>query len=75
MGRVAPIGHNRGTYRILVRRLEGKRSLGIPRRRWEYRIKIFLQEVGSRGVGWIDEAQCRYRCRALVNAVNKLRVP
>jgi hypothetical protein len=26
--------------------LEGKRSLGRPRRRWEYNIKIDLQETG-----------------------------
>jgi hypothetical protein len=38
---------------------EGKRPLIRPRRRWEDNIKIDLQEVGSRGVGWIDLAQDR----------------
>jgi len=33
------------TYRILVGKSEGKRPLGIPRRRWED-IKMTLQEVG-----------------------------
>jgi len=54
--RVARIGHNRGAYRNLVGRLEGKRTLGRPRRSLDYIIKIHLQEVGSRGMGWIDQA-------------------
>jgi hypothetical protein len=36
----------RGTYRILVGRLEGRRPLGRPRCRWEDNIKMDLQEVG-----------------------------
>jgi hypothetical protein len=32
-------------YRILVRKLEGKRQLARPRRRWEENIKVDLQEV------------------------------
>jgi hypothetical protein len=27
-------------------KLEGKRSLGIPRRRWEDNVKIYLKEIG-----------------------------
>jgi hypothetical protein len=34
-------------YRVLVEKTEGKRPLGIPRRRWEYNIKMGLQEVGK----------------------------
>jgi hypothetical protein len=33
-------------YRILVGKLEGKRALGRPRRRWEDNIKIDLREIG-----------------------------
>ena len=32
-------------YRILVGKPEGKRPLGRPRRRWEDKIKIDLQEL------------------------------
>jgi hypothetical protein len=45
-GHVARMGEGRGAYRILVGRLEGRRPLGRPRRRWENNIKMDLQEVG-----------------------------
>ena len=54
---------------------EGKRPLGIPRRRWEDNIKMDLQEVGCGAMEWIELAQDRDRWRTLVNAVMKLRVP
>ena len=34
----------RGVHRLLVGKPEGKRPLGIPRRRWEDNIKLDLQE-------------------------------
>jgi hypothetical protein len=40
------MGEARGAYRILVGRPEGRRPLGRPRSRWEYNIKMDLQEVG-----------------------------
>jgi hypothetical protein len=58
----------------LVGRPEGRRPSGRPRQRWEDNIKIF-QEVGCRGMDWIDLAKDRYRWRALVNAVMNLQVP
>jgi hypothetical protein len=62
-------------YRILVRKPEGKRPLGRPRRRWEDNIKIDLQEVGCGGMDWIELAQDRDRWLALLNAIMNLRVP
>ena len=40
-----------------------------PRRRWEDKIKMDLQEMRWGGMGWIDLAQDRDRWWALVNAV------
>ena len=54
---------------------EGKRPLGIPRRRWEDNIKMDLHEVVCGGTDWIELAQDRDRWRALVNAVMKIRAP
>jgi hypothetical protein len=61
-------------YKILVRKPEGKRRLGRTRRNWEDNIKMELQDVGCRGVDWIDLAQDRDSWRELVNAVMNLRV-
>ena len=44
---MARMGEGRGVYRVLVRKPEGKRPLGRPRRRWEDNIKMDLQEVGG----------------------------
>jgi hypothetical protein len=59
-------------YRVLVRKPEGKRQLGRPRRRWEDNIKM---EVGYGGVDWIELAEDRDRWRARVYAVMNPRVP
>ena len=51
MGHVALMDMERGVYRDLVRKTEGKRPLGRPRRRWEDNIKMDLQEMGCGGHG------------------------
>jgi hypothetical protein len=43
---VARIMKKRNAYRILVGKLEGKRPLGRPRRRWVDNIKMDLREIG-----------------------------
>ena len=56
-------------------KIEGKRSLGKPRRRRKDNIKMDLQELGYGGMNWIEMAQGRDRWRALVSTVMNLRVP
>ena len=75
LGHVACMGDGRGVYRVLVGKPEGKRPLGRPWRRWEYNIKMDLQEMGCRGMDWIELAQDRDRWWALVNAVMNLQFP
>jgi hypothetical protein len=65
----------RGACNILVRKPEGRRPLGRPRRRWEDNIKMDLREIGFGDVNRIHWAQDRDRWRALVNTVMNLRVP
>ena len=61
-------------YRVLVGKPEGKRPLGRPKQSWKNNIKIDVQEVGCRGMDWIDLVQDRDRWRALVNAVMNCRI-
>jgi hypothetical protein len=45
-------GEERGVYRFLVGKPEGKRPLGRPRHRWEDNIRMDLKEVGCGVLGW-----------------------
>ena len=49
--------------------------LGRPRRRWEYNIKMDLQEVGGSRGDWMELAQDRDGWRALAGTVRNFRVP
>jgi hypothetical protein len=54
---------------------ERKRPLGRHRHRREDNIKMDFREKEWGGMDWIDLAQDRDQCRALVNTVMNLRVP
>jgi hypothetical protein len=69
------MGEERGVYRVLAGKSEGKRPLGRPRRRWVDNIRMDLQELGCGYVDWIGLAQNRDRWRTLMGAVMNLGVP
>jgi len=67
-------GGRRGVYRVLVGIPEGKRPLGITRRRWEDNIMMDLQELGFGVMDKIELTRDKDRLQALVNAVKNRRV-
>jgi hypothetical protein len=69
------MGEDRGVYRVLVGKPEGKMPLERPRRRWVDDIKMDLQEVGGGREDWMELAQDRDRWRALMGTVRNFRVP
>ena len=71
---MAHMGEGRGVHRFLVGKPEGKRPLGRSSRRCEDNIKMDLRDVGGGG-DWMELAQDRDRCWALVNMVMNFQVP
>jgi hypothetical protein len=57
VGHVAHMSEERGVYRVLAGRPEGKRLLGRLRRWWEDNIKTDFREMGIDGTNWIQLAQ------------------
>jgi len=68
-GYVPCMGEDRGVYRVLVGKPEGKRPLGRPRCRWVNNIRVDFQEVGCGYMDWIGLAQDRDRWWTLVSVV------
>jgi hypothetical protein len=69
------MGEERGAYRVLVGKPEGRRQLGRPRRGWVDNIRNDLQEVGCGYMDWIGLAQDKDIWQTLVSAVMNLGVP
>jgi len=69
------MGEERGVYRVLQGKPEGRRPQGRPRCRWVDSIRMDIQEVGCVYMDWIGLAKDRDRWRTLVSAVMNLRVP
>jgi hypothetical protein len=74
-GHVARLGEKKNVYRILVGKPEGKRPLGIPICRWVDYIKMDLRETEWGGMDWIDLAEDREQCRALVKMAMNPWIP
>jgi hypothetical protein len=74
-GRVACMWEIRNAYKIVIRKLEGKKPLRIPRHRWKNNIRMDFREIGWEGVDWMHLAQDRDQWRAVVNTIMNFRVP
>jgi len=70
-GACSACGGGERLYRVLVGKAEGQR----PRRRWEDKVKMDLQEMECGGMDWIELAEDGTGGGAFVNAVMNLRVP
>ena len=73
-GHVARMGEERSVNRIFVGKPDGKRPVGMPRRRWRDNVEMDLKEIGKDGKDWIDLAQDRDRWKTYVAAAIHLRV-
>ena len=62
---VARMGERRSVYRVLVGKPEGTGSLGRPRRRWDYNIKMDLQELVCGGMNWMVWLEIEKGCGLL----------
>ena len=56
----------RGALKVAVRKPEGKRPLGKPRRRWEDNIEIDVKEIVSGSVDLIALVQDKKKRRTVV---------
>ena len=72
---VARMEEGRSAFKILTGKSIGKRPLGIPGRRWEDNIRIYLEEIDINASNWVDSADDRDYWRALVNVILNLRIP
>jgi hypothetical protein len=70
MRHVARTGKKRNACRISVRKPEGRRPLGRPKRWWEENIKLDFRGIGLGGMTKDGDL-----CRAPVNMVINLWVP
>ena len=74
-GHMAFMCEERGMYRVLVVKSEGKKPVARPRRRCVDNIWMELEEVCCGYMDWIGLAQDRESCWTLVIAEMYLRVP
>jgi len=75
VGHVACMGEERGVYRVLVGKPEGRRPQGRPRCRCVDNIRMDLEEVECGYMDWIGLAQDRQNWRTFCSEVMNLRVP
>ena len=71
-GHVARMEESRSAFKMLTRKLTGRRPLRRPRHIWEDNIRMGLKEISINSNNWVDSAQDRI-IQALVNAALNLR--
>jgi hypothetical protein len=74
-GHVVQMGAKKNTDRVLMVKPDGMRPLGRPKCTRVCNMKIDLRDIGWDGIDWIDLAEDRSQCRALVNMLIILWVP
>ena len=52
----------RSAFKILTDKPTGKRPLGKPRRRWEDKIRMYLEEIGINAGNLVDSALLESPC-------------
>jgi hypothetical protein len=65
--------HGSSAFKLLVLKADGKRTLGIPKRRWDDNIKTNLIEIACDDVNWIHMVQGRDQWQFLVNTIVNFR--
>jgi hypothetical protein len=68
-------GEERNTYKILLRKLDGRTSLRRSMHRWEDNTKMDLREIDLEDAQWSHLVQNRDQWWALVNTVINLWDP
>jgi hypothetical protein len=74
-GYVVLVEEVRNAYKLLVRKPNGKKPLGRPRRRWEDNIRMDLREIVWKFSDWMHLAQDRDQWQTLVYTVMNIRIP
>ena len=72
---MARMEEGRGVHKVLVRKPEGKRPLGRPRRRWRIILRWIFRKWEGGYADWMELAQDRDRWRVLVSKGMNLLVP
>ena len=56
-------------YRVLVRKTEGKRLLGMPKQKVESNVTTYFNEIQGEDVDWMYMAQDGYMWLTIVNTL------